>query len=147
MLARDNLKEVYEKYNLKSRENIMVMINDSGLENYSVTKQFIGSVQNMTQYLANKKKQNQWINNMIEALFCKIKKFARVYEYKGLDGFVKKIEDIKELCNDKIPIAATGGRTPNEAFEGIDPFSGLKENLIQQSKTLRVAENKNGNCF
>jgi putative transposase len=146
-LACENLKEVYKKFNLAGHKDVMIMINDNGSENYDITKQFIESLPNMTQYFANRKKRKQWTNNMIEALFCKMKGFVREYEYRDFDSFVRKFEDIKELCNDKIPIAATGGRTPNEAFEGINPFSDSLTSLIQRSHIQRVMENRNGRCF
>ena len=125
----------------------MVMINDSGSENHSNTKLFIDTLPNMTQYFANRNKKKQWTNNMIEALFCKMKKFMREYDYKDFDSFVRQFEFIKELCNDKIPIAATGGRTPNEAFNDINPFAGSLTNLVQKSYIQRIQENKNGRCF
>jgi archaellum component FlaC len=125
----------------------MIMINDSGSENISITKDYINSLPNMTQYFANGKKKNQWTNNMIEAHFKKIKKFIREHEYKNMNGFMSKLEETIELCNDTIPIAATGGRTPNEAFEGINPFSENFSDQLERAKRNRVRENTTGSCF
>jgi 6-phosphogluconolactonase/glucosamine-6-phosphate isomerase/deaminase len=146
-LACENLKEVYEKNNLKNRENIMIMINDSGSENISVTKKYIESLSNMTQYFANGQKKNQWTNNMIEAHFKKIKKFIREHEYKDMNSFMTKLEETIELCNATIPIAATGGRTPNEAFEGINPFPENFSEQLEKAKRRRIMVNETGECF
>ena len=56
-LALENLKEVYNEFKLEKQKEIMIMINDNGSENKSVTMKYINSLTNMTQKFTNRSKK------------------------------------------------------------------------------------------
>ncbi len=146
-LALENLKEVYHAFNLEKQDEIMLMINDSGGENKSKTREYIESLSNMKQQFTNKSKR-EFLNNLIEAAIKKVKQcYLYPNKYRGLDDFIKQTQFAMNDYNTEMPLEACGGRTPDEAFYEINPFSDNISALIKRSMIQRIIENRNGGCW
>ncbi|MFA6924766.1 MAG: DDE-type integrase/transposase/recombinase [Bacteroidales bacterium] len=146
-LALENLKEVYQGFNLNKHDEIILMINDSGSENKSITKEYIESLKNMKQEFTNRSKR-EFSNNLIEAAIKKLKQcYIYTEEYNGFDDFESQTYFATNDYNEEMTLEACGGRTPDEAFNDVNPFPDKLSVLIQKAKSLRIIENKYGECW
>jgi putative transposase len=143
-LALDNLKDVYTRFRLHLHSESIIIMSDGGGENFGKTKHFIASKKNLKQHIALRNKKD-CCNNMVEALIRKIKEcFLYDNSFSSADDFEKHILSAINSYNSTMPLAATGGRTPDEAFNGINPFPEKLDIRIQNSRTLRFRENVKG---
>ena len=146
-LALENLKDVYQGFHLNKHEEIILMINDSGSENKSVTKEYIESLKNMRQEFTNRSKR-EFSNNLIEAAIKKLKQcYLYPAEFNGFDDFYTQTQFALNDYNEEMTLEACGGRTPDEAFYSVDPFPEKLSILIQKAISLRIIENRYGCCW
>jgi transposase InsO family protein len=145
-LAFENLKEVYESLSLEKLSKVEIM-SDDGSENKSITAEFISKKNELSHTIA-RKTELDCTNNMIESVFRKLKEsFIYPRDIHNYLAFIKIFDNAVIEYNEVMPLAAIEGRTPNEAFEGVNPFlENLKEKM-QKAHYQRYMENKNGRCF
>ena len=66
--------------------------------------------------------------------------------FASFDDFDTKLEEAFLVYSKEMPLAAIGGRTPQEAFDGINPLENM-ESLIKQAVSYRRQVNKTSDCF
>lgn len=144
ILTCENLKNAYENF-LKNEERVIVYT-DGGTENRSVTEAFISDKSNMEHRICQK--DGYGSNSMIEAIIKKIKQcFIYPNTYTDFDDFSSKLEKAITIYSDQMPLDALGGKTPNEAFYGVDPFPTEVTTLIKTAAIQRKSINKFSDCF
>jgi hypothetical protein len=144
LVAYENIRNVYNKF-LKEKANVFVYT-DGGSENLSVTEMFMLSKKNITHRICQTNGFGS--NSMIEALIKKIKQcFIYPNTYSGFDDFKIKLSDAIIVYAGQMPLAALDGKTPDEAFEGVNPFSVDVESLIKQAAIERRNINRSSDCF
>ena len=139
----ENLREVYEKYNLKKKHDIIFMTDD-GSENKAEVDDYIESI-NLQRLIAQK--DITFSNSIIEAVNRKIK-----YEFL----YCKPISDFTdtERCLEKDipdysnrPHSALFGLTPNEVTYGAIPDKERFKHQKQLARAILIMENTNcTNC-
>jgi len=108
---------------------------------------YIESLKNMKQVFTNRSKR-EFTNNLIEAVIKKIKQcYLYPQEYSGFDDLITGTHFAYNDYNKEMPLEASGGRTPDEAFCSINPFPDKLSVLIQQDIQKRIIENKYGSCW
>lgn len=139
----ENLKEIYETYNINtSNTNIDFMV-DNGSENKAEVDTFIES-SNINKIIAQK--DVIFSNSMIEAVNKRIKyDFLFPAELHNFEQTLKQLEKAVTEYNDK-PYSPLFGLTPNEVFDGRFPDKALFKKEIVEAKRQRIIENKANIC-
>ncbi len=144
ILTCENLKNVYD--NFLNNEKRVIIYTDGGSENRSVTEAFISGKNNMEHRICQK--DGYGSNSMIEAIIKKIKQcFIYPNTYTDFDDFNSKLEKAITIYSEQMPLDALGGKTPNEAFYGIDPFPTDVTTLIKTAALKRKNINRYGDCL
>jgi hypothetical protein len=87
-------------------------------------------------------------NSMIEAIIKKIKQcFIYPNTYTDFDDFSSKLEKAIVVYSEQMPLDALGGKTPNEAFYGVEPFPTEVATLIKNAALKRKNINRNSDCL
>jgi putative transposase len=144
ILTCENLKNVYN--NFLSNEKRVIIYTDGGSENRSVTETFILGKNNMEHRICQK--DGHGSNSMIEAIIKKIKQcFIYPNTYTDFDDFSLKLEKAIAIYSQQMPLDALGGKTPNEAFYGINPYPTEVTALIKSAAYKRKNLNKYSDCL
>jgi len=139
----ENLKEVYEIYNINAATSNVDFIVDGGSENKAEVDTFIEST-NINKVIAQK--DVIFSNSIIEAVNKRIKyDFLFTVELQNFDQTVKQLEKAVVEYNNK-PYHPLLGLTPNEVFEGKLPDKGMFKSEIMEAKRQRIIENKRNVC-
>ncbi len=134
----ENLQEVYNKYNIKSKTGAVLMTDD-GSENKAEVDEYIQSI-HMKRLIAQK--DIIYSNSMVESAFYRLK-----YQFlftKNLSDFPETYKYLEIAIPEykNRPLSALFGLTPNEVCEGAIPdMNGFKPQK-QYSKTIRIIENQ-----
>jgi hypothetical protein len=87
-------------------------------------------------------------NSMIEAIIKNIKQcFIYPKTYTDFDDFYTKLEKAITVYSEQMPLDALGGKTPNEAFHGVNPFPAELTTLIKTAAIKRKNINRFSDCF
>ena len=137
-ISFENLREVYEKYNLKNRTDTILMTDD-GSENKAELDDYIDSV-NMQRLIAQK--DVIFSNSIVEAVNNKFK-----YQFlfiKNLANFTETYNYLKVAIPEysNRPHSALFGLTPDEVTYGAIPNKDLFKPQKLLAKTIRIIENK-----
>ena len=144
ILAYENLSNVYNKY-LQDLPKVIIYT-DGGAENRSVTEKFMLEHENISHRICQTNGYGS--NSMIEAIIKKIKQcFIYPYSYTDFDDFTSKLKNAITVYSEQMPLDALGGKTPNEAFNGINPFPATMEHLIHEAAVNRKNFNRFDYCL
>lgn len=127
-------------------EERVIIYTDGGSENRSVTEDFISDKSNMEHRVCQK--DGHGSNSMIEAIIKKIKQcFIYPNTYTDFDDFSSKLEKAIIVYSQQMPLDALGGKTPDEAFYGVNPFQTEVATLIKTAAVKRKNINRFSDCF
>jgi hypothetical protein len=144
ILTCENLKNVYN--NFLNNEQRVIIYTDGGTENRSVTETFISDKSNMEHRICQT--DGHGSNSMIEAIIKKIKQcFIYPNSYTDFDDFNTKLGKAITVYSQQMPLDALGGKTPNEAFYGIEPYPTKVTALIKSAAYKRKNLNKYSDCL
>ena len=139
----ENLKEVYEKYNLEDAQPEIDFMVDGGSENKAEVDVFINSA-NINKVIAQK--DTIFSNSMIEAVNKRIKyDFLFPVALQDFKQTVKQLEKAVPEYNNK-PYQPLYGLTPNEVSDGKVPDKNMFSEEIAKAKMKRIEENRKNPC-
>jgi len=129
----ENLKEVYEKYQLEQLRPFCNLLVDDGVENKgAVSKGIINEQMLINKLIAQK--DIVFSNSMIEAVNKRLKyDFLYTKEYADVDELERNFENVVETMNN-LPRAVLYGLCSDEVFDGVTP------NKYQYSLQMVIAK-------
>ena len=137
-ISFENLREVYEKYNLNSKPDCIFMTDD-GSENKAEVDEYIKETM-LDHFIAQK--DVFYSNSMVESSFCKLKyQFLFTRNLADFNETYRYMETVIPECGNR-PLSALYGLTPNEVMNGTIPDKNLFKHQKQLSKSNRIMENK-----
>ncbi len=142
----DILKRVHESFLLPANSENCQLISDDGSENYGPVKAFVQNSQHPTIQHLIAQRDIEFSNSMIEAANKQLKyRFLYHHHIADYDALVKYVEQSINDYNNR-PHHVLFGLTPSEVLQGQIPTPDKYAELIQQSRTNRLRENKKIKC-